>query len=129
MTIWKQFPLATVVILAGLQAIPTELYEAANVDGASKLQQFVHITLPGLRPVNKVLIMLLILYSFKRISIVYLLTGGGPARATEILPVATYLEAFKYFRLGSASAIGILALLVSLIITLVYSKFFMREED
>lgn len=128
-TIWKQFPLATVVILAGLQAIPTELYEAANVDGASKLQQFVHITLPGLRPVNKVLIMLLILYSFKRISIVYLLTGGGPARATEILPVATYLEAFKYFRLGSASAIGILALLVSLIITLVYSKFFMREED
>lgn len=127
-TIWKQFPLATVVLLAGLQAIPAELYEAADVDGASKLQQFAHVTLPGLRPVNKVLIMLLMLYSFKRISIVYLLTGGGPARATEILPVTTYLEAFKYFRLGSASAVGMLALIVTLIIALVYSKLFMREE-
>ena len=86
-TIWKQFPLATVVLLAGLQAIPRELYEAANVDGASKLQQFIYVTLPGLKPVNSVLIMMLILYTFKRISIIYLLTGGGPARATEILPV------------------------------------------
>ncbi len=127
-TIWKQFPLATVVLLAGLQAIPRELYEASNVDGASRLQQFIYVTLPGLRPVNSVLIMMLILYTFKRISIIYLLTGGGPARATEILPVTTYLEAFKYFRLGSASAVGILALLFTLVITLVYSRFFMREE-
>lgn len=127
-TIWKQFPLATVVLLAGLQAIPRELYEAANVDGASKLQQFIYVTLPGLKPVNSVLIMMLILYTFKRISIIYLLTGGGPARATEILPVTTYLEAFKYFRLGSASAVGILALLFTLVITLVYSRLFVREE-
>ncbi len=127
-TIWKQFPLATVVLLAGLQAIPRELYEASNVDGASRLQQFIYVTLPGLRPVNSVLIMMLILYTFKRISIIYLLTGGGPARATEILPVTTYLEAFKYFRLGSASAVGILALLFTLVITLVYSRLFMREE-
>lgn len=127
-TIWKQFPLATVVLLAGLQAIPRELYEAANVDGASRLQQFIYVTLPGLKPVNSVLIMMLILYTFKRISIVYLLTGGGPARATEILPVTTYLEAFKYFRLGSASAVGILALLFTLVLTLIYSRLFMREE-
>ncbi len=127
-TIWKQFPLATVVLLAGLQAIPRELYEAANVDGASRMQQFIHVTLPGLRPVNSVLVMMLILYTFKRISIIYLLTGGGPARATEILPVTTYLEAFKYFRLGSASAVGILALLFTLLITVVYSRLFMREE-
>lgn len=127
-TIWKQFPLATVVLLAGLQAIPRELYEAANVDGASKLQQFIYVTLPGLKPVNSVLIMMLILYTFKRISIIYLLTGGGPARATEILPVTTYLEAFKYFRLGSASAVGILALLFTLVITLVYSRLVVREE-
>jgi multiple sugar transport system permease protein len=127
-TIWKQFPLATVVLLAGLQAIPRELYEAANVDGASRLQQFVHVTLPGLKPVNSVLVMMLILYTFKRISIIYLLTGGGPAKATEILPVITYLEAFKYFRLGSASAVGILALGFTLVITLVYSRVFLREE-
>ncbi|MEA4882267.1 MAG: sugar ABC transporter permease [Clostridia bacterium] len=127
-TIWKQFPLATVVLLAGLQAIPRELYEAANADGASRLQQFIHVTLPGLKPVNSVLVMLLILYTFKRISIIYLLTGGGPARATEILPVSTYLEAFKYFRLGSASAIGILALAFTFLITLVYSRLFLREE-
>ncbi|MDD3127544.1 MAG: sugar ABC transporter permease [Candidatus Izemoplasmatales bacterium] len=127
-TIWKQFPLATVVLLAGLQAIPRELYEAANVDGASRLQQFIYVTLPGLKPVNSVLVMMLILYTFKRISIIYLLTGGGPARATEILPVTTYLEAFKYFRLGSASAVGILALLFTLLITLVYSRLFLREE-
>jgi multiple sugar transport system permease protein len=127
-TIWKQFPLATVVLLAGLQAIDLELYEAAEVDGANRLQRFLHITLPGLRPVTAVLVMMLILYSFKRISIVYILTGGGPARATEILPVATYLEAFKYFRLGSASALGILCLALTLLITFIYSKLVVRGD-
>lgn len=127
-TIWKQFPLATVILLAGLQAIPSELYEASDVDGANKIQQFLYITIPGLKPVNIVLGMMLILYTFKRISIVYLLTGGGPARATEILPVATYLEAFKYFRLGSASAIGILCLIFTLLISRIYQKLVMRGE-
>lgn len=127
-TIWKQFPLATVILLAGLQAIPTELYEASKVDGASGFQRFLYVTMPGLKPVNNVLVMMLILYTFKRISIVYLLTGGGPARATEILPVTTYLEAFKYFRLGSASAVGVLCLVLTLIITWAYSKLFRGEE-
>ena len=127
-TIWKQFPLATVILLAGLQAIPHELYEAAKVDGASNFQRFLYVTIPGLRPVNYVLIMMLILYTFKRISIIYLLTGGGPARATEILPVTTYLEAFKYFRLGSASAVGVLCLVLTLIITWIYSRLMIRKE-
>lgn len=127
-TIWKQFPLATVILLAGLQAIPRELYEAAEVDGARGFQKFIYVTMPGLKPVNTVLVMMLILYSFKRISIVYLLTGGGPARATEILPVTTYLEAFKYFRLGSASAVGVLCLVLTLLITWIYSKLVTREE-
>lgn len=127
-TIWKQFPLATVILLAGLQAISRSLYEAAEVDGANTFQKFVHVTLPGLKPVNTVLVLMLILYTFKRISIVYLLTGGGPARATEILPITTYLEAFKYFRLGSSSAVGILCLILTLIITGVYSVIVKRGE-
>ena len=127
-TIWKQFPLATVILLAGLQAISRSLYEAAEVDGASTFQKFVHVTLPGLKPVNTVLVLMLILYTFKRISIVYLLTGGGPARATEILPITTYLESFKYFRLGSSSAVGILCLILTLIITGVYSVIVKRGE-
>ncbi|QPM67646.1 carbohydrate ABC transporter permease [Atribacter laminatus] len=127
-TIWKQFPLATVIILAGLQAIPIERYEAAEVDGANSFQKFFNITIPGLKSVNIVLIMMLILYTFKRVTIVYLLTGGGPARATEILPVTTYLEAFKYFRLGSASAVGILSLILTLVITFIYSKMVTRGE-
>ncbi len=119
-TIWKQFPLATLMLLAGLQAIPEHLYEAARIDGANRYQEFWHVTLPGLRPVNVVLVLLLVLYSFKRVTLVYVLTGGGPAAATETLSIQTYLQAFKFFQVGYGSAIGSSMFLVMLAFTVLY---------
>mgnify|MGYP005843232213 CR=1 FL=1 len=121
-TIWKQFPIATLIVLAGLQTIPDEQYEAAAIDGANRWQRFRFVTWPGLRALNIVLILILIFYSFRRVTIIYTMTGGGPARATETLSVQTYLEAFKFFDLGYAAAIGTVLLLSLLVFTLIYFR-------
>ncbi|MGI8689528.1 MAG: carbohydrate ABC transporter permease [Thermomicrobiales bacterium] len=120
-TIWTQYPIATVMLLAGLQGISRDLYEAAAVDGAGRAAQFRSITWPGLLPVNIVLILLLILTAFTRVvTIIYVMTGGGPSRATETLPIQTYLQAFKYFNTGYASALGTAVLVIAVAFTLVY---------
>ncbi|MDQ7839423.1 MAG: sugar ABC transporter permease [bacterium] len=128
-TAWKDYPLAAVMILAGLQGIPQDLYEAARVDGATSFQEFRHITLPGLRPISAVVFLLLTLYSFKRVALIYIMTAGGPSRATETLSVLTYLEGFKFFRMGSAAAIGVAMLAVTLVFTLFYYRFTMAAES
>jgi multiple sugar transport system permease protein len=120
-TVWGLYPVATVMLLAGLHAIPEELYEAAAVDGAGGLGRFRHITLPGLAPVNLVLVLLLVLMAFTRVvTIIYVMTGGGPSGATETLPIQTYLQAFKFFHLGYASALGTVVLLIAVAFTVVY---------
>jgi multiple sugar transport system permease protein len=128
-TAWKDYPLAAVMILAGLQGIPLELYEAARVDGATSFQEFRHITVPGLRPISAVVFLLLTLYSFKRVALIYIMTAGGPSRSTETLSVLTYLEGFKFFRMGSAAAIGVTMLAVTLVFTLFYYRFTMATAE
>jgi multiple sugar transport system permease protein len=128
-TAWKDYPLAAVMILAGLQGIPQELYEAARVDGATPAQELRHITLPSLRPISTVVLLLLTLYSFKRVAIIYIMTAGGPSRSTETLSILTYLEGFKFFRMGSAAAIGTAMLIVTLIFTLIYYRFAMATSE
>ncbi|MGA8116999.1 MAG: sugar ABC transporter permease [Actinocatenispora sp.] len=113
-SVWVLYPVATTMLLAGLQGIGDELYEAARMDGASRWQQFRYVTLPGLAPVNLVLVLLLVLLGFTRVvTIIYVMTGGGPGRATETLPLQTYLEAFKYHELGYASAVGTTVLILA----------------
>jgi multiple sugar transport system permease protein len=120
-SIWKLFPLGTVMFLAGLQTIPGEHYEAAKVDGASSVQSFWHITLPGLRNVSIMLSLLIAIWSFGRaFTIIYLLTEGGPAGCSETIVIRSYLEAFKFFHLGTASAIGVIVLLIALAFSVVY---------
>jgi multiple sugar transport system permease protein len=119
-TVWTTYPVALVMLLAGLQAIPRDLYEAASVDGATAWQRFWHITWPGLAPVNIVLILLLSLMAFTRVvTIIYLMTAGGPAGATETLPIQTYLQAFKFFRMGYASAVGTVVLVIAVLFSIV----------
>ncbi len=119
-TSWHQFPLALLILLAGLQTIPREEYEAAMVDGAGAFSRFIHVTLPGLRSVNVILILILILNSFRRVTMIYAMTGGGPARATETLSILTYNTAFTYQKIGYAAAIGTVLLLILLVFSLVY---------
>lgn len=128
-SIWKLFPLGTVMFLAGLQTIPGEYYEAAKVDGAGPIQSFWHITLPGLRNVSIMLTLLITIWSFGRsFAIIFLLTEGGPAGCTETVVIRSYLEAFKFFHLGTASAIGVIVLLISLAFSAVYLAVMYRKE-
>lgn len=119
-TVWRFFPIATLMILAAMQGVPEELYEAAEVDGASALRRFRHVTLPGIAPVTSLLILLLSVWVFRHFGTIFAMTRGGPAGATETIPVATYLEAFNDFDLGSAAALGMTSLVISLVFSLVY---------
>jgi multiple sugar transport system permease protein len=126
--IWKEFPLATVMFLAGLQAIPTQQYEAAEIDGCGYLAKLRFITLPSLSSISKILILLTIIWSFRRVTVIYVLTQGGPSRATETLVIKTFNEAFSFFRMGYGSAIGTTMLILTLIFSAVYMFIFMRQR-
>ena len=121
--VWRQYPLAMLMILAGLQSIPNEQYEVASIDGANVLQRFRSITLPNLRYVSSILILLLTVWGFVEFVVIYLMTQGGPARSTETLIIRTYLEAFKFYELGRACAQGVVILGISLVFAVVYFRF------
>lgn len=119
-TVWKEFPFATIMILAGLQNIPQEQYDQARVDGANLIQIFRNVVLPGLRSVTVIVLLLLVIWIFKRFTFIYIMTGGGPARSTETLIIRTYNEAFDFLEFGKASALGVVMLIVVFIFTLIY---------
>lgn len=127
-TAWQQFPFAMLILLAGLQTIPREHYEAAMIDGAGPIARFFHVTLPGLRAVNLILVLLLILNSFRRVTMIYAMTKGGPARSTETLSILTYNTAFEYQKIGYAAAIGTALLLILIVFSAAYFFFVMREK-
>jgi multiple sugar transport system permease protein len=126
--IWKGFPFVAIILLAGLQSIPTELYEAARVDGAKPRQMFFKITWPLLLPVSMIVLLLLIIWTIRDFGIVYLLARGGPSQATEILTIFIYHTSFKYFDFGKASAAGMIMLIFCAIFTVVYLKALNRED-
>lgn len=115
-TIWKAYPLITLTLLAALQSIPRELYEAANVDGANRLQKFVYITWPGIRGAGLLVALISALGIFRDVDIIYATTGGGPSRATETLAIYLYNEAFEFFRMGPATAVGVIMILVAALV-------------
>lgn len=121
--VWRLFPLAMVTLLAALKAIPPDLYEAAVIDGAGSLQAFRFITFPAIRATTVALVLLLGIWAFGRaFTIIFVLTGGGPAGATETLVVQTFLEGFRNFRLERASAIGTVILGLSIVFTALYLR-------
>jgi multiple sugar transport system permease protein len=113
--IWKGYPFVSIMALAGLQSIPEDFYNAARVDGARAWQRLIHITLPSLLPVTGVTLILVMLWVFRDFSIIYVLTGGGPLKATQTLSIMTYEQAFGFFKMGYASAVGVVTLIVCVI--------------
>jgi multiple sugar transport system permease protein len=113
--IWKLFPFDTLVLFAGLQAIPRELYEAVEVDGGGAATKFTSITWPALKYVSTVVILLTGVHAFREFESIYILTSGGPARATETLGLKAYMEAFRYFDFGYGSAVGCIMLIISMV--------------
>ncbi|PRY00810.1 carbohydrate ABC transporter permease [Allonocardiopsis opalescens] len=117
-TVWKVTPFVMLVVLAALQSVPDELYEATRVDGADGLSTFKAVVLPYLMPTLRVVALLMTIWSFRRFEIIFLLTGGGAD--TNTIVVHVYREAFLNSDLGTAAAIGMLGLVLSLIVTVVY---------
>jgi oligogalacturonide transport system permease protein len=116
--LWE-FGSAMVVFLAGLKAIPSDLYEAADLDGASRIRQFFLITLPLLTPVIFFNFIMQIVQAFQEFNGPYIITGGGPMKSSYLLPLMIYEEAFKYFQLGYASALSWVLFLIIAIFTAV----------
>jgi multiple sugar transport system permease protein len=127
--VWKYFPFVVIVVLARLQLIPQDLYEAAKIDGASTLALFTDITLPQLRNVLFVVVLLRTIWMFNNFEVVYLLTGGGPLRATMTLPILVYEEAFGSFRMGQGAAVAVTMFLFLLIVLSIYFRLFRRAEE
>ena len=119
---WKYFPFVVIAVLARLQTIPEPLYEAATIDGAGPVQRFLDITLPQLRDVLVVVILLRAIWDFKEFDLIYLLTGGGPINATQTLSLLVYEEAFRLNRMGMASSYAVAMMLVLLGFTLIYLR-------
>lgn len=126
--IWKGYPLVMTMILSGLQAISADLYEAAELDGATKWQQFLHVTIPGLRPVLTTTIILDSVWWFKQYTLVYTMTGGGPGTATNLISLSIYGTAFNDLRFGKAAAWGIIVFIICYLISKIY-RFVLKEED
>ena len=115
LSIWHHLPFTFILLYTALLGIPRELYEAAQVDGAGAWRKFRHITLPLLVPAMLVALVFRYIFAFRIFSEVWLLTGGGPARTTEVLAVYLYRQAFRYSDLGAAAATGWLMLIASLL--------------
>lgn len=127
MRVWRATPFALIAILAGLQAIPKDIFEAAEVDGARGFQVFRYITAPLLKPVTAVTSVLLVIWTAVIFDQLYVLTGGGPAGATTILPLAIFVQGFEKFHLGMASAIAIVGLAILAIVIAMYQRLTERE--
>jgi multiple sugar transport system permease protein len=122
--VWKMFPFVAVMVLAGLQAIDLELYEAATMDGATILQKTRYITLPFLRNVLFSLLILLTIWGFNGITIIYTMTRGGPADLSLVLPIHIYRTAFQYFHLNVAAAESVFLFAVLAVLIAIYLKSF-----
>ena len=114
--VWAQFPMATVLTLAAIQAIPEELYESAAIDGAGVRQRFFYITLPNIKAMLAIVTVYEILMGLTTFDITYALTGGGPGTATILISYFTWAESFKMLNFGNGTALAVLLALTSLVL-------------
>jgi multiple sugar transport system permease protein len=126
--LWKQVPLITLLLLAGLQNVPDDIMEAAKVDGASSFIRLIKITIPYMKSVIKVSMTMCIIENFKHYPLFAALTNGGPSRATTSLAVLSYDEAFANFNYGSGAAVTTVWLLIMIAVVIVFNRIFKSED-
>lgn len=125
--VWRNFPFFMLTFLAGMKGIPNDLYEAAVVDGSTRLEVFRHITMPFLQPIAIVMTLLMSLWTLNHFTLVYVMTGGGPGMSSMVLPVYIYERAFMMGDMGLASAIAVVMLLIMLTYGMIYLRLY--KED
>jgi multiple sugar transport system permease protein len=119
-SVWKGWPFAFLIVMAGLQNIPREMYEAASLDGAGMWQQLRRITLPSLRPVNQVLVLVLFLWTFNDFNTPFVLFGKSAPESADLISVHVYQSSFVTWNFGTGSAMSVLLLLFLLLVTCGY---------
>ena len=127
--IWRGFPFFAINLLAGLQAVPEDLYEAARVDGASRWQLFRHITVPGIRTVAMIVTLLSFIWTINDFTSIWVLTKGGPGTATEVFTVVTYKIAFIGLEVGRAAALPVMLLPFFTILIVLLTRSVTARED
>jgi multiple sugar transport system permease protein len=120
--IWSGYPFFMISLLAALQGISADLYEAAAVDGTNWFQRFVHVTLPQLRPVIVSMAVLDLIWTSQQFALIWMMTGGGPLNATEVLSTYTYKQAFSEYEFATASAAAVIVLLLTMILAFFYVR-------
>ena len=113
--VWLWTPWFALILLAGLQSLPPEPFEAAQIDAASRWRTFRYITLPMLRPVMVVCVVIRAIDAFRTFDIVWTISGGGPARATEVFSIYAYVESFQFLNLGRGSAAAVIGAVIIVI--------------
>ncbi|MFM9279115.1 carbohydrate ABC transporter permease [Paenibacillus jiagnxiensis] len=126
--IWVGIPFNMIILLTGLQGMPEQLYEAAKLDGAGKLKQFRHITLPLMRPTILILIMLGIINTFKVFDIIFIMTAGGPVNSSNVLPIYSYQMSFTKFEFSQGASVSMIMFVILILIAMVYLRMTSKEE-
>jgi len=126
--IWVGIPFMALVFLAGLQAIPKDLYESAVVDGANTWKKFRFITLPLIKNVTIIATLLSVLWTFNDFNTIYILTKGGPINTTDILITFIYKYSFSFLRFGPASAMAVITFFILFTVSIIYSRFYFKGE-
>lgn len=126
--VWKRLGFNIVIYLAGLQNIPRDYYEAATVDGAGVWARFRHVTVPLIAPITLLLVIMSVIDAFLIFDVVYVMTDGGPVGTTEVVGLLLYRQAFRYFNLGTASAMGWVIFAIVFIATVIQWKLFGTRE-
>lgn len=126
--VWEWTPLVALIVLAGLTAVPTDILEAAEVDGASYRHKLVSIILPSIMPILLVALLIRAMDAIRFFAIIFITTNGGPADSTKIIPIRLYDIAFRFFDLGYASAVGLTMLVFSIVIATAFVRVLKRRE-
>lgn len=125
---WRGTAFSMIMLYGGLQQVPRRLYNAARIDGANAIQRFRHVTVPQIKPVLFINLVLITIYTMNTFDMILSLTGGGPGKATEVLALYMYSEGFQRYNLGNAAAIAVLMLLVNIVMTIIYMRIFVKED-
>ena len=127
--VWRGFPFFTITLLAGLQTVGGDQYDAAKVDGAGMWSRFRHVTLPGLAPVMAVVTLLSTIFTLNDFAIIWLLTKGGPGNATDVLSTMTYKVAIRGLELGKGVAVSVLMLPLLIVLIVLLTRFINKREE
>ena len=127
--VWQWAPFVTLVLLAGLVSLPSELFEVADMDGATLWQKLIFIILPLMTRVIAIILLIRMVDSLREMDKIYIMTQGGPGTSTQLVTFWAYLSGFKYFKVGYAAAMSVILLIMTIILATGLAKFLHKEQN